>query len=80
MGAPLHVSAGELSADEVLAALKEGRRVVVRTELLGSEQAVTLRWDGDIDYCDTPTQLHEHESEAEMCECIERQGYSRTDD
>jgi hypothetical protein len=77
MGNPLYVSEGELSADEVLAALNDGRRVIVRTEFLGSEHEVTLRWDGETYYCDTPTQLHKHDDEAEMRHCIEQQGYSQ---
>ncbi|MFD1585750.1 hypothetical protein ACFR9U_02045 [Halorientalis brevis] len=78
MTEPLHVEAGELHADEFIEALTDGRRVVVRTELLGTEQEVTLRWDGEVFYCDTPTRLHKHESEAEMRQCIENQGYGRT--
>lgn len=77
MGNPLNVSEGELSVDEVLAALHDGRRVIVRTEFLGSEHEVTLRWDGETYYCDTPTQLHKHHDEAEMRRCIEQQGYSQ---
>jgi len=76
MGNPLYVSEGELSADEVLAALNDGRHVIVETEFLGSEHEVTLRWDGETYYCDTPTQLHRHEAEDEMRRCIEQQGYS----
>ncbi len=76
MGNPLYVSEGELSADQVLAALNEGRHVIVETEFLGSEHEVTLRWDGETYYCDTPTQLHRHEAEAEMRRCLEQQGYS----
>jgi len=75
----LRVTEGEMSADEVIDALNDGRRVIVLTEFLGSEHEVTLRWDGDIYYCDTPTQLHKHEEEAEMRECIENQGYNRPD-
>jgi hypothetical protein len=80
MGNPLYVSEGELSADEVLAALNDGRHVIVETEFLGSEHEVTLRWDGEIYYCDTPTQLHRHEAEAEMRRCLEQQGYSEEGD
>ena len=80
MGNPLYVSEGELSADEVLAALNEGRHVIVETEFLGSEHEVTLRWDGETYYCDTPTQLHRHEAEAEMRRCLEQQGYSEEGD
>jgi hypothetical protein len=76
---PLYVSEGEMSVDEVIDALNEKRRVVVRTEFLDSEHEITLRWDGDIYYCDTPTQLHKHTDESEMRECIENQGYSRAD-
>ena len=80
MTEPLRVSAGELHVDEFLDALTDGRRIVVRTETLGTETDVTLRWDGEIFYCDTPTQLHKHDDEAEMRECIENQGYCRTDE
>ncbi|WP_435348032.1 hypothetical protein [Haloarchaeobius sp. HRN-SO-5] len=72
---PIRVRAGELGADEILAALRDGRRVHITTELLGSEHEVTLRHDGEIFYCDTPTTLHKHETEAEMRTCIENQGY-----
>jgi len=34
---PLETTAGATSADELLGALDEGRRVVVRTEFLGEE-------------------------------------------
>jgi hemin uptake protein HemP len=76
---PLRVQAGELAVEEILDALREGRRVVVVTELLGSEHEVTLRHDGSTYYCDTPTTLHKHAEEAEMRECIENQGYARDD-
>jgi len=80
MTEPLHVEAGELHADEFIETLTDGRRVVVRMELLGTEREVTLRWDGEVFYCDTPTRLHKHENEAEMRECIENQGYGRTEE
>lgn len=76
---PLHVNAGELAVDEILAALADGRRVVVVTELLGSEHEVTLRHDGSTFYCDTPTTLHKHGTEDEMRQCIHNQGYARDD-
>ncbi|WP_267641420.1 hypothetical protein [Haloarchaeobius amylolyticus] len=75
MPEPLRARAGELSADEILDALREGRRVVITTEMLGVDHEVTLRHDGRIFYCDTPTTLHKHESEDEMRMCIEKQGY-----
>lgn len=60
----------------MLAALEAGRRVVVTTTFLGSEHEVTLRHDGEVFYCDTPTRLHRHESRAAMRECLARQGYA----
>jgi hemin uptake protein HemP len=72
---PLRATAGELDADVILDALNDGRRVVIETEMLGSEYEVTLRHDGTVYYCDTPTTLHKHEAEAEMRECIRKQGY-----
>lgn len=71
----LVVTAGERSVDELLDALEAGRRVVVRTKFLGSEHEVTLRRDGDVFYCDTPTRLHKHEDRDEMRECLLEQGY-----
>lgn len=70
------VDAGELSADELMNRLEAGERVVVKTSFLGSEKRVTLRFDGDTFYCDTPTTLHKHETAADMRACIEEQGYA----
>lgn len=77
MTGPLRVASGELTADEIIAALEEGRRVVVETEMLGSTHEITLRLGGGIYYCDTPTTLHKHETEAEMRTCIANHGYAR---
>jgi hemin uptake protein HemP len=77
---PLRIQAGELTAQEILDALQEGRRIVVRADLFGAEREMTLRHDGDTFYCDTPTRLHKHDEEAEMRSCIERMGYGRDDD
>jgi len=74
---PLVVTAGELETDELMETLERERRVVVRTEFLGSEHEVTLRWDGDTYYCDTPTRLHKHDDAGEMRTCLENQGYGR---
>jgi hemin uptake protein HemP len=79
MAEPMRVEAGEHSADEILTALREGRRVVVRTQMLGGDHEVTLRHDGSTFYCDTPTTLHRHTEEAAMRECIEEMGYGRQD-
>jgi hemin uptake protein HemP len=75
MAEPLRATAGELDADTILDAVNGGQRVVIETEMLGSEYTVTLRHDGAVYYCDTPTTLHKHEEEAEMRRCIEKQGY-----
>lgn len=80
MGIPTVVDAGELTPREVLDRLKAGDRVIVRTEFLGSTHEVTLRWDGETFYCDTPTRLHRHDSESEMRACLENQGYATPED
>jgi hypothetical protein len=76
MPEPLEVEAGERSIEELLAALDEGRRITVQTEFLGGEHEITLRREGDVYYCDTPTRLHRHESVEEMRTCIRKQGYA----
>jgi hemin uptake protein HemP len=76
MAGPLHIESGELTAEEILAALREGRRVVVETTMLGGNHTVTLRHDGETYYCDTPTTLHKHTSEDEMRTCIDKMGYA----
>lgn len=75
MAEPIVVTAGEAQPEEILDKLNDGQRVVVRTEFLGSEYEVTLRWDGETYYCDTPTRLHKHDTESEMRTCLEQQGY-----
>jgi len=75
MGDPLVIDAGDLDVEEMMTALDEGRRLVVRTEFLGEEHQVTLRHDGETYYCDTPARLHKHTSEDEMRQCLRRQGY-----
>lgn len=70
------VEAGERSADELIEWLEDGTRIVVETEFLGSTHEVTLRWDGDTFYCDTPTRLHRHSSAEEMRQCIRKNGYA----
>jgi len=75
MTEPRVVAAGELGVDELLALVESEERVVVRTAFLGSDHEVTLRWDGETYYCDTPTRLHRHDDESEMRTCLENQGY-----
>ena len=77
MPEPLRIESGELTADEILDALREGRRVVVKTEMLGGVHEVTLRHDGSVFYCDTPTTLHKHEDEDGMRTCVMNMGYAK---
>ncbi|MFB6131614.1 MAG: hypothetical protein ABEJ28_12430 [Salinigranum sp.] len=79
MAAPLRVEAGELTAAEILAAIEEGRRVVVRTEMFGSVHEVALRHDGETFYCDTPTTLKRHTTAEDFRACIENMGYAKSD-
>jgi hypothetical protein len=79
MPEPLRVKSGELTAEEILDALREGRRVVVETEMLGGTHTVSLRHDGSTFYCDTPTTLHKHPDEEGMRTCIRKMGYARED-
>ncbi|OLZ42233.1 hypothetical protein A6E15_15220 [Natrinema saccharevitans] len=75
MSTPLRISAGELETDAIMAAIEDGRRVVITTTGQ-TEYEVTLRYDGSVYYCDTPTRLHRHESEREMRACIRKMGYA----
>lgn len=74
---PLSVRAGELTADEIVSALNEGRRVLVTVNMMGTDRTVTLRYDGTTYYCDTPTRLLKHKSEPEIRACILDMGYAR---
>jgi hemin uptake protein HemP len=77
MPEPLRVRSGELTADEIVSALREGRRIVIETEMLGGIHEVTLRHDGETFYCDTPTTLHKHPDEEGMRTCIANMGYAK---
>ena len=76
MPEPLVIEAGELSVAEMMDKLESGRRIIVQTEFLGSEHEVTLRYNGDIYYCDSPTILHKHTEEDAMRDCIEKLGFT----
>lgn len=76
MSDPPVVAAGDMDTDELLETIKQEERVLLETEFLGADHEVTLRWDGDTFYCDTPTRLHRHEDEGEMRSCLEKQGYA----
>lgn len=77
---PLRIAAGDLEVDAILDAVQRGRRVVVTVTKLGDEYEVTLRYDGSVYYCDTPTRLHRHESEREMRACLQTMGYGTDSD
>lgn len=77
MSERLVVEAGDKTAEELLAALHDGRRIIVQTEFLGADHEVVLRYDGEIYYCDTPTRLHKHDSVGEMRTCLTNRGYGR---
>lgn len=77
MKPPLRLEPGEWTAEEILDELAAGRRILVRVELLERPHEISLRYDGETYYCDTPTRLHKHGTEAEMRDCIERLGYGR---
>jgi hypothetical protein len=73
---PVVLDAGEWTSDRIVEALEEGRRVVVHTTFMGSTYEVTMRWDGDTYYCDSPTRLYKHEDPEEFRGCLRRLGYS----
>jgi len=79
MGETRVIEAGEYDPEELITALEGGDRIVVRTEFLGTEHEVTLRHDGEVYYCDTPTRLHKHTTAEGMRQCLEHQGYASTD-
>ena len=79
MAEPLRVEAGETDTETVMTALDEGRRVLVTVPFAGEDHQVTLRFDGETYYCDTPTTLHKHENEDDMRTCITKMGYAKTD-
>jgi hemin uptake protein HemP len=76
MTATRTIEAGELSTDAIITALKQGQRLQVAVELLGQSHQITLRYDGEIYYCETPTRLHKHSDETAMRACIEERGYA----
>jgi len=69
---PVHLSPGEVTAREIIERLEAGDRVIVETELLGSVHEITLGFDGDVYYCDTPTTLHRHETAEELADALHR--------
>jgi len=76
MDATRTIESGELSADEIIDALQNGQRLQVSVELLDQQHRITLRYDGETYYCETPTRLHKHSDEAAMRVCIKKRGYA----
>jgi hypothetical protein len=72
---PIRLSPGDATATEIIERLEAGDRVIVETELLGSVHEITLRFDGEVYYCDTPTTLHRHETAEGMRRCLDDQRY-----
>ncbi|MES3516567.1 MAG: hypothetical protein PPP58_02770 [Natronomonas sp.] len=77
MAEPTTVDPTEHTVEELLERLEDGERLLVRTEILGDPVEVTLRFDGETYYCDTPTVLHEHDAADGMVECLENYGCKR---
>ena len=77
MSGPTVIEAGAHGTEELLDRLREQERLVVRADVLGSTEELTLRFDGETYYCDTPTTLHKHNTAAEMAECMRHYGYVR---
>ena len=69
------VDAGEFDTEALLGRLRDGERLVVRADVLGGSQEVTLRYDGEMYYCETPTTLHKHDTAEEMAACMRHYGY-----
>ncbi len=75
MGGPTRIEPGELTVEEIIDRLHAGDRVVIERELLGGVHEITLRFDGETYYCDTPTTLHRHETPEGMRSCLDKQRY-----
>jgi hypothetical protein len=74
------IEPSEYTVEEIISGLQRGERFTVRTEVLGSQEELTLRFDGEIYYCDSPTILHKHTDEADMRRCIEDLGFAQSED
>lgn len=72
---PIRARSDEVSAEEIISALHDGRRVILEREILDGVHEVTLRFDGETYYCDTPTTLHRHESLEGMRACLDDHQY-----
>lgn len=73
---PVRIQSGELPVDELVERVEAGQRVIIEREMLGTVHEITLRFDGDIYYCDTPTTLHRHETVEGMRQCLTDHRYA----
>ncbi len=76
----LRVSRGEVTSTEILAALREGRRVIIEMEVLGRTMKMVIREQDGIYYCDTPMKLLTYETEEEIQTCLERYWLAKSTD
>ena len=65
----------EPTADGFIDLLNDGYAIVVRAEFLGESYRMRLRLREGVYYCDTPVNLHRHDTEREMRACIEKYGH-----
>lgn len=62
----------ELSSTDVIAELREGRRVIIEVGVLGTQLRMAIRERDGTYYCDTPVKLMTFESADELMDCLER--------
>ena len=75
MGEPVRIVVGERTAEEVIALLDSGRRVMIEVEIAGTVHEIALRQRDGVYYCDTPTTLYTHDTKAGIRACLEGEGY-----
>ncbi|MWV40248.1 hypothetical protein [Natrialba sp. INN-245] len=68
----IRVGRKELTSREVLRELKDGNRVIVEVNVLGTTMNMALRRHAGTYYCDTPLKLLTYETDEEMQTCLER--------
>ena len=67
-----HVSRKELTADEVLAVIETGGRVVITIPVMGQNVSVVIRRSDGTYYCDTPMKLMKYDNPGELKACLKR--------
>ena len=72
---PLRIAPGDMTVEEILERLEAGQRIIIERDFLGSVHEVTLRYDGETYYCDTPTTLHRHQTIDGMRDCLVGEEY-----